>query len=97
MTHNETVAVWTQYRLGRDPITLAANAAIVAATRAVEKIAESNLKAAQRIINAKAKADAKKNGKEIERIRVASLIGNDNVEHEQTVARNKITNKEKNR
>jgi hypothetical protein len=94
MTHNETVAIWTQYRLGRDPITLAANAAIAAATRAAEKLTEANLKAAQRIINAKAKADAKKNEKELERIRVASLTGNDKVEHEQTVTRNKITNKE---
>ena len=95
MTHDNTVAVWTHYRLGRDPITLAANAAIVAANRTAEKLAESSLKAAQRTVDAKAKADTKRSEKELERIRVASLSGDAKAEHENTVARNKTVAKQK--
>ena len=95
MTHDRTVAIWSAYLLGRDPVTLAANAAAAAAAKAAEKIVQSNVRAAQRLVDARERADDKKNSKEIERIRVTSLVGEEKLEYENLVILNKIAAREK--
>jgi hypothetical protein len=95
MTHDRTVAQWTGYILGRDPATIAANATIEAANKAAEKLAETELRVARRLLISSTRAENKKVEKEIEKVRVANLSGEEKRAHEDLLRRNKIIAQEK--
>ena len=75
--------------------TLAANAVIAAANKAAEKLLVNNIRAAQRIVQAKTKADEEKRNAEIEKVRVASLVGEDKAEYDRLAQQIKLAAKEK--